>query len=180
MNIIFYIAAIIAFASTLMAITRHNAIHALLYLILSLLSVSVIFYILGAPLVAALEVLVYAGAIMVLFIFVVMMLNIGMEEEAEKRWIKPTMWIFPSLLAAGIFVIFIVAVTGSGSESKMQNPIEPKQVGITLFTTYMLAVEISAMLLLSGIVGSYHLGKQKKKILHRFLTKSGESEMKID
>jgi NADH-quinone oxidoreductase subunit J len=180
MNIIFYIAAVIAFASTIMAISRHNAIHALLYLILSLLSVSVIFYILGAPLVAALEVLVYAGAIMVLFIFVVMMLNIGMEEETEKRWISPSMWIFPSILAAGIFVIFIVAVTGSASESKATAAIEPKQVGITLFTTYMLAVEIAAMLLLAGIVGSYHLGKQKKRILHRFLTRSGETEMKID
>jgi NADH-quinone oxidoreductase subunit J len=180
MNIIFYIAAFIAFASTLMAITRHNAIHALLYLILSLLSVSVIFYILGAPLVAALEVLVYAGAIMVLFIFVVMMLNIGMEEETEKHWIKPSMWIFPSILAAGIFVIFIVAVFDSGGDSKTAASIKPKQVGIKLFTTYMLAVEIAAMLLLTGIVGSYHLGKQKKKILHRFLTKSGETEMKTD
>ena len=54
-----------------------NAVHALLYLIVSLLAVAVVFYVLGAPFVAALEVIIYAGAIMVLFVFVVMMLNLG-------------------------------------------------------------------------------------------------------
>ncbi len=81
MNTIFIIAASIALISSLMSITNRNAIHALLYLILSLLSISIIFFISGAPFIAALEVIVYAGAIMVLFIFVVMILNIGLEEE---------------------------------------------------------------------------------------------------
>ena len=58
-------------------ITRLNAVHALLYLVVSLLAVAMVFFILGAPFVAALEVIIYAGAIMVLFIFVMMMLNIG-------------------------------------------------------------------------------------------------------
>src|SRR5512136_2711499 len=99
MNTIFYIAGSFAVFSSIMAIRNRNAIHALLYLIISLLSVSVIFYILGAPLVAALEVIVYAGAIIVLFIFVVMMLNMGMEEEVEKKWLTPGMWIVPVILA---------------------------------------------------------------------------------
>jgi NADH-quinone oxidoreductase subunit J len=81
MNVFFYIAAAIALVSSVMTITRNNAIHALLYLILSLLSISVIFFILGAPFIAALEVIIYAGAIMVLFIFVIMMLNIGTEKR---------------------------------------------------------------------------------------------------
>src|SRR5512135_80096 len=110
MNIIFIIAAVTAIIASVLAITNRNAIHALLYLIISLLAVSVIFYILGAPLVAALEVIVYAGAIMVLFIFVVMMLNIGMEEKTEKKWLTPGMWIIPSLLAALLLVIFIYAL----------------------------------------------------------------------
>ena len=76
-------------------------------LLLSLLSISVIFYILGAPFIAALEVIVYAGAIMVLFIFVAMMLNIGLEEETEKKWLTPRMWILPSVLAAILLVILI-------------------------------------------------------------------------
>ncbi|HLN22026.1 MAG TPA: NADH-quinone oxidoreductase subunit J [Bacteroidales bacterium] len=168
MNLIFYIASAIAVASSLMAVTRHNAIHALMYLILSLLAVSVIFYILGSPLVAALEVLVYAGAIMVLFIFIVMMLNVGMEEEIEKHWIGPRTWIIPSLLSIALLVIFLIAMKDF-SNNTIVNDISPKQVGITLFTKYLLGVEISAMLLLSGIVGSYHLGRQKKKIIHRFM-----------
>ena len=77
MEIAFYIAALIAVFSTVMTITNLNPVHALLYLIVSLLSVAVIFFTLGAPFAALLEVIVYAGAIMVLFVFVVMMLNLG-------------------------------------------------------------------------------------------------------
>ncbi len=154
-----------------MAITNRNAIHALLYLILSLLSISVVFYILGAPLIAALEVIVYAGAIMVLFIFVVMMLNIGLEEETEKKWLTPKMWIIPTTLAAILLVIFIYVARVFHFENTSSGIIEPAQVGKSLFTTYLIAVEIAAILLLAGIVGAYHLGKQKKKVIHRFLVK---------
>ena len=77
MEVAFYIAAIVAIVSTVLTITRLNAVHALLYLIVSLLAVAVVFYTMGAPFVAALEVIIYAGAIMVLFVFVVMMLNLG-------------------------------------------------------------------------------------------------------
>ena len=79
MTTVFYIAAAVAVFSTLMAITRANAVHALLYMITSLLSASLIFFLLGAPYVAALQAIVYAGAIMVLFVFVIMMLNQGPE-----------------------------------------------------------------------------------------------------
>jgi NADH-quinone oxidoreductase subunit J len=169
MNVIFYIAATIAVITSLLAITGRNAIHALLYLILSLLSISVIFYILGAPFIAALEVIVYAGAIMVLFIFVVMMLNIGLEEEQENKWLTPGMWIVPSMFATIILVIFIYALKEFKPEQTTAQIIGPKQVGISMFTKYLLAVEISAFLLLAGIIGGYHLGKQKKKVIHRFL-----------
>ena len=110
MNVFFYIAASVATVSTIMAISGRNAIHSLLYLILSLLAVSVVFYLLNAPFIAALEVIIYAGAIMVLFIFVTMMLNIGIERETEKKWLKPRMWILPSLLAAILLVNLILAV----------------------------------------------------------------------
>lgn len=169
MNAIFYIAATVALVSSLMAITDRNAIHALLYLIISLLSISVVFYIIGAPLIAALEVIVYAGAIMVLFIFVVMMLNIGLEEEAEKKWLTPKMWILPVLLSAILLGIFIYVFKVFQDEKTSAMIIGPKQVGISLFTTYLIGVEIAAILLLAGIVGAYHLGKQKKKVIHRFL-----------
>ena len=85
MEVAFYIAAIVAIVSTVLTITRLNAVHALLYLIVSLLAVAVVFYAMGAPLVAALEVIIYAGAIMVLFVFVVMMLNLGKRAAISRR-----------------------------------------------------------------------------------------------
>jgi NADH-quinone oxidoreductase subunit J len=169
MDMFFYIAAAVAIISTVMAISGRNAIHSLLYLILSLLSISVIFYLLNAPFIAALEVIIYAGAIMVLFIFVTMMLNIGLEREAEKKWLKPRMWIIPSILATVLLVNLIFALKNIQTIPHEKEAILPKQVGISLFSTYLLGVEIAAILLMAGVIGAYHLGSQKKKVKHRFL-----------
>ncbi|HLN73508.1 MAG TPA: NADH-quinone oxidoreductase subunit J [Prolixibacteraceae bacterium] len=171
MNIIFYIAATVALISTILAVSGRNAIHALLFLIMSLLSISVIFYILGAPFIAALEVIVYAGAIMVLFIFVIMMLNVGLEKEVEKKWLHPSMWVLPALLALILFADFIAMLYKINIPQGNGRIILPKEVGISLFSTYLIGVEIAAILLLAGIVGAYHLGRQKKKVMHRFLQK---------
>jgi NADH-quinone oxidoreductase subunit J len=171
MNTVFYIAAIIALISTFMAITGKNAIHALLYLIISLLAISVIFYILGAPFIAALEVIIYAGAIMVLFIFVIMMLNVGLEEELENKWFTPKTWIIPLLLSLVLLGNFIYILYNMDQVTVTGQVFLPKHIGISLFTTYLLGVEISAILLLAGIIGAYHLGRQKKKVVHRFLEK---------
>jgi NADH-quinone oxidoreductase subunit J len=169
MDVFFYIAALIAIVSTIMAISGRNAIHSLLYLILSLLAISVIFYLLSAPFIAALEVIIYAGAIMVLFIFVTMMLNIGIERETEKKWLRPKMWIIPSVLAAILLVNLIVAIKSGQTIPSDKEALMPKQVGISLFSTYLLGVEIAAILLMAGVIGAYHLGSQKKKVKHRFL-----------
>ncbi|HEX2395028.1 MAG TPA: NADH-quinone oxidoreductase subunit J [Bacteroidales bacterium] len=174
MNTIFLIAASVAFVCSVLAITNRNAIHALLFLILSLLAISVIFYILGAPFIAALEVIVYAGAIMVLFIFVVMMLNVGNEKELEKKWQRRSMWIVPVILASVLMGVFIYAVNELERPGISREVIGPKQVGVSLFSTYLLGVEIAAIMLLAGIVGAYHLGRQKKKVIHRFLEKKRE------
>jgi NADH-quinone oxidoreductase subunit J len=171
MNTFFYIAAAVALISTGLAISGRNAIHALLFLIVSLLAISVIFYILGAPFIAALEIIIYAGAVMVLFIFVIMMLNVGMEREMESRWLKPKMWLVPSILALILMADFLFVVGKMSHQDFPGRIIPPKEVGISLFSTYVLGVEIAGMLLLAGIVGAYHLGKQKKKVLHRFLKK---------
>ena len=171
MNTIFYIAAAVALISTGLAIAGRNAIHSLLFLIVSLLSISIIFYILGAPFIAALEIIIYAGAVMVLFIFVIMMLNVGMEREAESKWLKPRMWILPSILAAILLIDFLMMLKTNTHTEIAGQIIGPKQVGISLFTTYVLGVEIASMLLLAGIVGAYHLGRQKKNVIHRFLEK---------
>lgn len=169
MNFFFYLAAAIALISTIMAISGRNAIHALLNLIISLLAVSVIFYLLDAPFIAALEVIIYAGAIMVLFIFVTMMLNIGTEKKIEKRWLNPRVWIVPSILAALLLVDFILIINGLQIPEPVDETLNTKQVGISLFSTYVLAVEIAGILLMAGVIGAYHLGSQKKKVTHRFL-----------
>lgn len=169
MSIAFYIAAAIAVFSTVMVITRFNIMHALLYLIVSLLSVAVIFYLYGAPFMAALEVIVYAGAIMVLIIFFVMMLNLGPETaRLEKQWLKPGMWMLPALLCLVLLVELGYLIAQNRTPATGITPVAPKEVGRSLFGPYILAVELSAMLLMAGIVGAYHLGRQKKKILHRF------------
>ena len=171
MDIFFYIAASVAIISTVMAISGRNAIHALLYLILSLLAISVVFYLLNAPFIAALEVIIYAGAIMVLFIFVTMMLNIGLERTMEKKWLNPRMWIIPSILAGVLLIDLTLALKNMPAIPVVEQVILPKQVGISLFSTYLPAVEIAAILLMAGVIGAYHLGSQKKKVTHRFLEK---------
>jgi NADH-quinone oxidoreductase subunit J len=111
MEAAFYIAGGVAIISTVLAITRLNAVHALLYLIVSLLAVAVVFYTMGAPLVAALEVIIYAGAIMVLFVFVVMMLNLGRRAvESERQLLQGKIWVGPSVLSA-LLIVEVVYLT---------------------------------------------------------------------
>jgi NADH-quinone oxidoreductase subunit J len=161
MELTFYIAAAVAALATLLMLARLNMVHALLYLIVSLLAVAVVFYVLGAPFVAALEAIVYAGAIMVLFLFVVMMLNLGKRAAiVEKQWMTPGIWTGPALLA-GILVVE-VAYLASGSAAGLDpGAVGPKEVAIALFGPYAIGVELSSMLLLAGLVGAYHLGYRK-------------------
>lgn len=178
MNIIFYIASIVAIVATALVITGKNAVHALLYLIVSLLAVSLIFFLLGAPFMAALEVIIYAGAIMVLFVFVIMMLNLGEASvQKEKEWFSVKAWIVPGILCIILLAELIYAFSTSGNLSEKMGVIEPKAVGIALFGPYVLGVELTAMLLMAGIVGAYHIGKEKKREYHRFLQQEEKEEL---
>src|SRR5690606_41914175 len=92
--LIFFTSGAVAIVATILVITQYNMIHALLYLIVSFLALAVVFYVLGAPFAAALEVIVYSGAIVVLIIFVIMMLNQKKDaDEQEKRRLTPSVWI---------------------------------------------------------------------------------------
>jgi NADH-quinone oxidoreductase subunit J len=160
MDAVFYLAAAVAVISTVMVITQLNAVHALLYLIVSLLSVALIFFLLGAPFIAALEVIIYAGAIMVLFVFVIMLLNLGQEAVIrESQWLNPRMWIGPAILATILMAELVYMVTRTGPQPYGVVSIDPQQVGLALFGPYLLGVELAAMLLLAGMVGAYHLGR---------------------
>ena len=169
-TVLFYITATVGVIATFMVITRYHAVHALLYLVVSLLSIAIIFYLIGAPFIAALEVIIYAGAIMTLFIFVIMMLNLGSATVSqEKNWLSLKIWIGPSILTLILLIQFLLVIMNSGVQGGSVEKIEPKEVGISLFTQYLLGVELSGMLLLAGIIGAYHLGKREKKILHRYI-----------
>jgi len=157
---LFYIAASVALISTILSVTRYNATHALIYLIISLLGSAIIFYLVGAPFAAALEILIYAGAIMVLFVFVIMMLNLGASgDNQEHRWLQPGMWILPSMLCL-VLLGEITYILSTGNHALAGNVVGPKAVGIELFGPYVLAVEIASMLLLAGLVGAYQLGRR--------------------
>ena len=161
MELTFYIAGAVAVISTIIMLTRLNLAHALLYLIVSLLAVAVDFFVLGAPFAAALEAIVYAGAIMVLFLFVVMMLNIGRRAaKTERDWLTPGIWAGPAILA-GILIVEVVYLAQGGSAGLGTGATGPKQVGIALFGPYLIGVELASMLLLAGLVGAYHLGLHK-------------------
>jgi NADH-quinone oxidoreductase subunit J len=163
MNLLFYISAFIAVISTVLVITRTNAVHALLYLIVSLLAVSLIFFILGAPFVAALEVIIYAGAIMVLFVFVIMMLNLGGEHaKQESQLMKPGIWTGPAILCAVLAAELNYFFTMEPARIFAVAEITPKRVGIVLLGPYVLGVELASMLLLAGLIGAYHLGRPHK------------------
>ena len=162
MNALFYIAAAVAVISTLFAITRLNAVHSLLYMVTSLLSGALIFYVLGAPYVAALQTIVYAGAIMVLFVFVIMMLNQGPQAaQTEKLWLSPRTWVGPSILAGILLIEMAVILRGDPSWLPGNRIVEPKEVSLALFGPYVLVIELASLLLLAGLIGAYHIGRRE-------------------
>jgi len=161
MNTLFYITAAVAVLSTIMVITQLNPVHALLYLIVSLLSVALVFFLLGAHFAAALEVIIYAGAIMVLFVFVVMMLNLGPRTiQQERQLLNPRMWLGPSALATVLLAELLYVVAAGGGQPVGVREVGPKAVGLALFGPYLLGVELASLLLLAGLVGAYHLGRR--------------------
>lgn len=162
MQFTFYLASAVAIASTIMVIVELSAMHALLYLIVSLLAVAVVFHVLGAPFAAALEVIIYAGAIMVLFVFVLMMLNLGRAAIMQERnWLRPRAWAGPALLSALLLAGLIYVLARPADMPPGAIVIDAKEVGIVLFGPYLLGVELASLLLLAGLVGAFHLGRRQ-------------------
>ncbi|MYD46003.1 MAG: NADH-quinone oxidoreductase subunit J [Gammaproteobacteria bacterium] len=161
-SLLFYVSAAVAITTAIMAVTRKNASHALIYLVVTLLSIAVIFFLLGAPFAAALEIVIYAGAIVVLFLFVVMMLNLGRSSVArESQWLRPGMWVLPAILSGVLFIVFGYTVLQTENSATIQgHVVPPKAVGITLFHKYLLGVELAGVLLLAALVGAFHLGRR--------------------
>lgn len=138
-----------------------NPVHALLYFILSLIAVAIIFFIMGAPFAAALTVIVNAGAIMVMFVFVIMMINQGTRTVKLEREMTPSrVWIAPEFMAVLLLCEFIYILYHSSYASTSGTEVmHPRQVGVSLFGTYLLGVELVSMILLVGLLGAHYLGR---------------------
>ncbi len=163
MDAVFYISGVIAIVSTVAAVTRTDAIHALLYVIVSFLAIAAAVFALGAPFVAALEVIIYAGAVMVLFVFVVMMLNPGIEgREQERRWLRDRAFLGPSILGAVVVAELAYAVAAGGAGFPPERTMGPKEVALSLLGPYLVGFELASILLLAGLVGAYHLGRRNE------------------
>ncbi|MEA9389156.1 NADH-quinone oxidoreductase subunit J [Acerihabitans sp. TG2] len=164
MEVAFYLSGLVAILATLRVITHTHPVHALLYLIISLLAIACVFFSLGAYFAGALEIIVYAGAIMVLFVFVVMMLNLGAADVRQERaWLTPSVWIGPSIMSLLLLGVLIRAIIDLRDHGITGDIISAKSVGIALFGPYVLAVELASMLLLAGLVVAFHLGREDRE-----------------
>jgi NADH-quinone oxidoreductase subunit J len=158
MTDLFYVSGMIAIIAALLVVTQKNAAHAVVYLVILFLAIASVFLTLGGPLVAALQIVIYAGAIIVLFVFVVMMLNEGRAaEERERARMPARIWIVPVILGL-VLISQIAAVVFSRSVGSTGATVEPKQVGILLFTRYLAGVELASMLLLAALAAAFHFG----------------------
>ncbi len=155
----FMFAAALTLIAAVLAVTRANAVHALLYLIVALLGVAVVFASLGAPFAALLQVIIYAGAITVLFVFVVMMLNLGpAAEECERHWQPAGSWLGPGLVGLLLFGELVLIIM-HGDAAGADGVVDAKQVGMALFGPYLIVVELASLLLLAGLVVVWHVGQ---------------------
>lgn len=157
---VFYILAALVIIATLFAVTERHAVHAIVYLATSFFGLAAVFYLLAAPLAAVFEVIIYAGAIMVLFLFVIMMLDLGHPEKT--RMPGPPDWWPALLLGLAILASFAVLVWSSPD----RGPATPGGMGIrdlavTMYRTYGVAVEIVSLQLLFALVGALYLGRRK-------------------
>ncbi|PFG08572.1 NADH-quinone oxidoreductase subunit J [Marinobacter sp. LV10MA510-1] len=164
MEYAFYLSGLVAVLATVGVISNTNPVHGVLYLVVSLLAVAMVFFALGAPFAGALEIIVYAGAIMVLFVFVVMMLNLGEAAVAQERiWLQPRTWLGPSLLAAVLLLTLIDILWRGDAGMLIQGDVlSAKQVGTILFGPWLLVVELSALLLLAALVTASHVGRLRQ------------------
>ncbi|MHB8069086.1 MAG: NADH-quinone oxidoreductase subunit J family protein [Desulfobaccales bacterium] len=161
---IFYLLGLVTVASTVFAITRSNLVHAVVYLVVSFFGTAMLFYLLGAPFVAILEVIIYAGAIMVLFLFIIMMLR--PEESQEKGRAAVRRWL-PALVLAGVtlgsLILLIIAAPGSATPLSAAAA-SPLEFGRALYQRHWFAVEVASFLLFVALVGALYLGRREAGI----------------
>jgi len=164
-TILFYVFGALAVVSALgMILNLRNTVASVMSLVVTMLSLGAIYLLLEAYIVAAIQIMVYGGAIVVVFLFVVMLLNLSTDEfpPASQRLVKL------GVVLAGV-VILAQALPALGNDPILAAPAQPvpegfggyRQVGIALYTDYVLLVEMASLLLLGAIVGALILAKRK-------------------
>ena len=158
-SILFYILAFIMLAATLLCVACRNPVHAVIYLVQGFFALALLFYLLGAPLVAAWQVIVYVGAIMVLFLFIIMILELAPREYPHgpgwRRWV-PGVLLTASIVACTLLIIFQDPGAASHGPAHF---VGPRDFGAALFGRYALAVEVVSFQLLFAAVGAFYLGR---------------------
>lgn len=162
---IFLALSLLTIATALMMVFSKNPIHSVLYLILSFFTIAGHYVLLNAQFLAAVHLIVYAGAIMVLFLFVLMLLDLNRDTEPQKS----TLWKLSAAIAAGLL---LVTLTGAlrGSVQLDQSRTADKYVGLvenlgkTLFTEFVVPFEIAGILFLAAMVGAVLVGKRDLKV----------------
>lgn len=163
-TIAFYILSALSVASALMVVFSKKPVHSVLYLIFCFFTIAGHYVLLNAQFLAAVHVIVYAGAIMVLFLFVIMLLNLNSEIEPHKTAISK----FAAVVAGGLLLIILVAVL-KGSETIPLNTNATNEIGLVknlgkvLYQKYMLPFEVVSLLFLTAIIGAVMLGKKEIK-----------------
>lgn len=160
---VFYALSTLALFSGLMVIFSKKPIHSLLYMLLCFFSIAGHYVLLNAQFLAVVHIIVYAGAIMVLFLFTVMLLNLNIKAELQKSVLAK----ITAGIAGGILLIALVGVfKGIGSQTGLDNTTQVgllKSIGTALFSEYMLPFEIASILFLSAMVGAVMLAKDEVK-----------------
>jgi NADH-quinone oxidoreductase subunit J len=159
-EILFWVLSILALFSAVMVITSKNPVYSVLWLIVTFFTISGHYILLNAQFLAVVNIIVYAGAIMVLFLFVIMLMNLNKETEPQKnRWLK-----LAGAVAGGCLLLVMVAALRN-TETQMAQMAEGnigliENLGQVLFTQYVVPFEISSVLFLSAMVGAVVIGKK--------------------
>ncbi len=162
-SIIFYLLAILILVTTALAISRRDLVHAVVYLIFSFFGSAMLFYLFGAPFLAVLEVIIYAGAIMVLFLFIVIMLKV---ETVGERLFPLRQWL-PAAVCGVLYLALglgLIAADPGGRTVLKTARVEPAEFGHYIFQKHWLSIEIISLLLLVAVVGALLLAKRAKKM----------------
>ena len=162
-QILFWILSVMALFGALMVITSKNPVYSVLWLILTFFSISGHYILLNAQFLAIVNIIVYAGAIMVLFLFVIMLMNLNKETEPTRnRWLK-----FAGAVSGGCLLLVLIAALRN---TEIRNQVAQvnqgdigliKNLGKELFTNYVVPFEISSILFLSAMVGAVVIGKKE-------------------